>query len=191
MPNERTTSWGKWGVALLPALSGRAMADLREGIRLPGFYVAEETEPKTPVWFFPFKLLPWLVEQHEFAKSESNVYLSSVAMKTKQWSLSLWSGTHPVHPRQNERSSSKVNANVSNQCLDPPAKNGLSCIRRSNIVCHFPSASRRSWVLYFQHDKMSYWACLNLAPSQEGVSERFATSNTYTTPHPLKIVVLM
>lgn len=44
-------------------------------------------------WFdsFLFELLPRPVEQHELAKSESvfNVYLSPVAMKTKQWSLSL------------------------------------------------------------------------------------------------------
>lgn len=45
---------GKRGVALLPALSGKAMADLRERIRLPGFYFAEEMAPKTPVWFFCF-----------------------------------------------------------------------------------------------------------------------------------------
>lgn len=99
MPNERPTSWGKRGGALLPALSGKATADLRKRIRLPDSTLQRRRSPKRRFDSSLFELLTRPVEQREFAKSESvfDVYLSPVAMKTKQWSLSLWSGTHPVH----------------------------------------------------------------------------------------------
>lgn len=73
------------------ALSGKTMADLREGIRLPDSTLQRRRSPKCQFDSRLFELLPQLVEQHKFAKSESvlNVYLSPVAMNTKQWSLSL------------------------------------------------------------------------------------------------------
>lgn len=75
----------------MPALSGKAMTDLREGIRLPDSTLQRRWIPKRRFDSFLFELLPQPVEQHKFAKSESvfSVYLSLVAMKTKQWLLSL------------------------------------------------------------------------------------------------------
>lgn len=187
MPNERTTSWGKWGVALLPALSGKAMADLREGIRLPGFYFAEEMEPKTPVWFFFFFFFLSCCPDQLSNRSLQRVSQCSMFIYHQlPWKQSSGHWVRDLGHTQfisDKMSGAAAKDALTLQTNDPPAKTGSICIRRIIIVCHFSSVPRRSWALYFPHDKLSYWACLNAAPSQNGLSERFTTSNTDTSPH--------
>lgn len=196
MPNERTTSWGKWGVALLPALSGKAVADLREGIRLPGFYFAEETEPKNAGLI----LFLWSYYSGRLSKASlQRVSQCSVFIyHPLPWKQS--SGHWVCDPGHTQFISDKMSGAAvkytrmrTNQRVVPPAEAGLICARRTITACRFSSALRRSWVLYFLHDKLSYWACLNAAPSQEGGFRDICYKQHlyYTSTPPLKIVLLM
>lgn len=194
MPNERTTIWGRRGVALLPALSGKVMADLREGIRLLGFCFAEEKEPKTSVWFFSF----WDIGVAGWATRACKQWVSVECLfitgchenKAVVIESVIWDTPSSSQIKWAER---EVHTNV----IYKPVSDGsgwhwLDLYMQNNhcvsvFTCFVPTVSS---LLTAWHVVMSDLSkCCTI--TREGLKEICHTPHLYSYPPPQKIAVLM